>query len=359
VTVGSGASLSSLNFINQAERVAGSYRLRSLLNAGVASDRADQLLTRIPDILANNQLDHIHVQVGTNDAGQSITWQNYATAMTSIATLIKNAGVSVSMGTVIPRISTSTTINAFIQQYNLWLTLWCPKQGIPLADTWAAIADPATGGLAAAYDSGDGIHPNDAGHLALAKSCAPVVVSRESVVPWPGAAVQAMGLIDDPLSTVTTGWTASGAASTFSHTVSSAGYGELPVNNANWRVFNVDNSAGGSAANKTWSYTLSSSKYAANDEMAICFYVGHDDISQASSIKIQIANGGTAFSIVVDTTNSVNNPGPAFEPFNIPASPTTITVQATLNSAARANTTAYLGLPQVFNLTAGGFDAYL
>jgi lysophospholipase L1-like esterase len=49
----------------------------------------------------------------------------------------------------------------------------------PVADFAAALADPnAPGRIAAAYDSGDGVHPSDAGARALAAAVDPAIFLR-------------------------------------------------------------------------------------------------------------------------------------------------------------------------------------
>jgi hypothetical protein len=70
--------------------------------------------------------------------------------------------------TVSPRASSaSSTIQAATLAENAWIRFYAPTLGCEIADTYTALVDPTTGYLAAVYDSGDGTHPNQLGHLVM------------------------------------------------------------------------------------------------------------------------------------------------------------------------------------------------
>lgn len=99
------------------------------------------------------------------------------------------------------------------------------SEGVLVAGYYAALVDTATGGLASAYDSGDGVHPTAAGSAAiLAALCTAVLSGRNH-----SSLLLARGA-NDPwnftrnapfLSAFGTGWSTVGVAGATTSTVSS------------------------------------------------------------------------------------------------------------------------------------------
>lgn len=359
ITAGSGASNAAYGFPIQCSIIAGSVRCVVTVNAGVPGERSDQVLARVPAILANNVLDHMHLQVGTNDAGQAVTMATYQANVIAIANLARNAGVSLSISLIPPRgPGVTTAVDTLTRRYNLWLSLWAPSQGIELADDFTPIASLTTGYLLAAFDSGDGVHPSDAGHLAIAQAIAPHLVARQMTTPWPVTSVSPIGLISNPLMNGTTGWDDQGGSASISSAASVAPFAGDGLVVGNWLAWNVDNSAGGSTVNRAIAHLLDPTKYAAGDVCAVFALMAHNDPSNVSTIKLQITNNFVAFSIIQDTFKSVSNPGPILATFTIPGTVTNgLRLGFSVSAAPGVNLTGYLGGVQVYNLTQGGLVA--
>lgn len=358
-TTGTGATNATYGFATQSTRVAGTAYAQVFVNGGNAGDKSSDALARLPAILAQAP-DHVHIQVGTNDASNSVSLATFSANVTQMAALCKAAGVTVSIGTVPPRGPSDpsiATIDPFIRLYNLWIRLWASRQAIAIADTYAALADPTTGYLAAAYIGADNTHPNNAGHLAMARLVGPCIAARQLALAWPVNAVSPIGLIANPLmSGGGTGWADQGGTGTATTSTVDPSPGDgLPA--GKWLSYTIDNTAGGGAVNRQIAYTLDNTKYSAGDTLVVFAYLWTTDTTTTVSAKLALTNGGTLWATVHDTVNSVGDPGPIMVSSAVPASPTTVRLGLTLSVPAGMLATAYLGAVQVFNLTTGGLVA--
>jgi lysophospholipase L1-like esterase len=136
------------------------------------------------DVLANSNVKTVILAGGSNDISGGATAQKVIDALTQAANSAHDAGLRVVGATLIPRhgkddaltttgwyadASTSdardavrATVNNFIRTTSLYDSF---------VDFDAAVRDPnAPNYLAAQYNSGDWIHPSDAGHAAMAKA---------------------------------------------------------------------------------------------------------------------------------------------------------------------------------------------
>jgi lysophospholipase L1-like esterase len=179
-TAGSGTSTSNRRFSVVAPQLAGTrWFARNPLQAGVAGNTSAQLLARlVTDALSDAAVQHVHVQIGTNDAGGSVTPTLFADNIKAIHALIQGSGRSMSIGLVPPRTlaAGTATTRKLERAYNEWITSWAGPAAVTFVDTRAPLLDTATGYLAAAY-SADGTHFNDAGHLLIAKAIAAALTS--------------------------------------------------------------------------------------------------------------------------------------------------------------------------------------
>lgn len=345
ITNGSSAGSADLAFPMQAQRIAGSARA-SITAYGVPGERSDQLLARVPGILAAG-VEHLHIQIGTNDGSQSVALTTFQTNIKAMVKLCRSAGVSISVGLVPPRGSAFSTQNALNERYNLWLRLWCPKQRIPLADTWTALVDPTTGFMADAYNSGDNTHPNAAGHLAMAYAVAPVIAGpRLRATPF-ASSVSGIGLIANPLVASTSGWADQGGTATNSSIATEAAAPGDGLPAGQWLRGLVNNGAGGSTVTRQWAHTLDATKYSAGDVLAV---VAH----MKANGKLQLTNNGTAFTVVGNASASIPAPGPILVAATVPASPGTLRLGLVVTADPGQTLAGYVGCAQVHNLTTGG-----
>lgn len=348
VTNGSSASNASLAFPSMSMLIAGSARLKYTV-AGYPGERSDEILAELPALLTST-VDHVHVQVGTNDASQSRTLAQFQTSIIGFVAAAKAAGKTISFGLVYPRGAAATTADGFLRLYNAWLAQYARREGILLADAFGALADVTTGYLHADYDSGDGTHPNNAGHLQLAKAIAPVIIAKQAPYVARDFMVSPLGLLSNPLMNGTTGWADQGGTGTASVTTVPAEPGD-GLQFGSWLQMRIDNTAGGGSVNRQRGHTIDAAKYSAGDVLAVVGRVGHNG---KAGVKLQITNGGTAFTVSADVPTTVPAPGPILRTFTVPASPGTLRAGFIITVGAGLDGYAWLGECQVINLTTGG-----
>jgi lysophospholipase L1-like esterase len=124
---------------------------------GAPSATAGDWQTRM-DIVLQATPRRVFVMLGVNDAGGGASLATYQTRMNSILSQLDAASIPVVL------VSTTPTGNALLPTYNSWLA----GLGRPYIDVFTPLA---TGNaLAATYNSGDGVHPNTAGHALIAST---------------------------------------------------------------------------------------------------------------------------------------------------------------------------------------------
>lgn len=140
---------------------------------------------------------------GTNDAGQAAGTFNASasiSALTDIITSLRNALIRPVLCTLPPR-GDSSTANQNAQQLNVRIGGLARTQGLPLVDLHSVLADGSTGGYLTAYNSGDGVHPNPAGMMAMAQEVVDAGV-ESWLPPWSPYLVRAA---NDPVD-LGSGW---------------------------------------------------------------------------------------------------------------------------------------------------------
>jgi lysophospholipase L1-like esterase len=352
ITNGSGASNATYAFPAQAARTAGTALVQATTingNPGQTSDYLVSILaTAVADAVSHG-CEHMHLEVGTNDTDPT----KIQTNIPLIVAAFNAAGLTASVNTVPPRgPGGGSSLQGRVDKQNLWLRRWAKRAGVPLADVHAVLVDPTTGYYLTAMNSGDDVHPSEAGHLAMGIVVGQAIAGTQLASPWYVNAVSAVGLLSNPLMASSgTGWTDQGgtASAGTRGTVAATQSDELPA--GQWLTWNINNLAGGSSVYREIAATLDNTQYSAGDVCAVMGYASHDD-PVGSALKVQITNNSTGFTSVLDTSRSINNPGPFLGTFTIPGSPGTLRVSMVLTASAGTNVTAYLGACQVFNLTA-------
>lgn len=133
---------------------------------------AQQILdTHVPQVVARAaQVDAAVVLAGTN--GQSTLAAQYA-SLTGIYGALSAAGIRPILCTIPPQGFGAATNVANVLTLNAWIKRYARKNNLPVIDVFAALVNPATGAMQAAYDGGDGIHPyTAAGAAALGRAVA-------------------------------------------------------------------------------------------------------------------------------------------------------------------------------------------
>ena len=150
-------------------------------NAGIAGNTTAQMLARFDTDVAPYAPKIVVVGGCENDSdpANSISVSTFASNMTAIAAKVRSIGAALVVRTGCPSGSSKSTPDArqiATDQMNAWLRQNASALGaIAVLDFYAVLVDPATGVYRTAYDSGDGIHPNDAGAYALGQYAADVL----------------------------------------------------------------------------------------------------------------------------------------------------------------------------------------
>ncbi len=161
-----------------------------VVNAGISGNRllrdlaGPSLLARLPrDAFSQPGLRYICVLIGINDISAVSRWNDPA-QKTTAQELIEGyrqiiergheVGARVLIGTVIPFggfPAYAPATEAMRQEINAWIRHGPGNDADGVLDFDDALRDPADPGrMLPAYDSGDHIHPNDAGYAAMAQS---------------------------------------------------------------------------------------------------------------------------------------------------------------------------------------------
>ncbi len=176
ITNASGAT-SNNGFVHLVRYIAGTRLVDQVIHVYATGGytSAQVLATHIPVACAGDA-GVIHLAVGTNDGGGSVTVAEFGANVQAAYDQIVAAGKKMSVSLIPPRgVGATDAWRRDRAAFNEWLSQWAQLRGVPVADT-STLVDPTTGHLNAIYDSGDGTHPNDAGHAKIAEAVAAAVV---------------------------------------------------------------------------------------------------------------------------------------------------------------------------------------
>ena len=145
---------------------------KSVANEGIGGDTAcanssaNGAVDRLNrDVLAQSGASHVILFIGTNDLAIGTNGSTVLSCYQTVVSRLHAAGLKVIGGTMIPR-SFDPTRESYRTQINGWIR--SPGNFDGVIDFDAAVRDPANPvNIAPAFDDGDRIHPNPAGHLAM------------------------------------------------------------------------------------------------------------------------------------------------------------------------------------------------
>lgn len=345
ITNGSNATNASIYSFRAYIRKLLGYRVASnSFNGGVPGERSDQLLARMDNIISQG-VQVLSIMIGTNDAAQLVPLSTYQANIKAIKAKADRAGLPIIFCLVPPRgASAAANIKQLVTSYNIWLRFWCTQNGIPLADTFTALVDKTTGDMSAAYDA-DGVHPNNAGHLELAKAISSVLDTLLPKMPWI-VSTKGGGLVTNPLND-------SAVAASFAHLAGTAATGSFLVNDGklphgDWRRYTLDNSAGSATVNTSYGINMDTTKYAVGDVLLFALYA-----RTSSGGKIQTTDGSTALGIPFDQLVP-NEVVPFMFKQAVPATTGAYRIGFNFSAAAATIQTFDVGAFDVFNLTTLG-----
>jgi len=172
----------------------------------------------------------IIVMVGMNDS-DSVPVSDYMANIISIYNQVAGVGGTLFLITPTPRGNANAAWQDRLRAFRKALLASQGLYGYFLIDGFSALLDTGTGYLAAAYDSGDGVHPNDAGHMALFQAVAKEIKRVQAQIWSKSAQMVVSGDVDNFVSNGTfpnaTGWytqASSGTASVQTTVADSTGF---------------------------------------------------------------------------------------------------------------------------------------
>lgn len=159
ISTGYGASQSNMRFPDRA------YNNTDQLEVSAGGfEKSADAIRRLPEIAAMFPQTVI-VELGVNDGGGGgVTAPAFQANIDSIVHYLQDRGIRVVLTTVIP----TTVSNVTEVAYNAAINTVATNRGCVVVDIYGSALNNGSGGMAALYDGGDGIHPNDIGHWYIA-----------------------------------------------------------------------------------------------------------------------------------------------------------------------------------------------
>lgn len=186
--VGLGDSITAADAYLRYLTVLSGGRIRFVHNAGVGGNEITQMLARFDTDVTPYAPTMVSLLGGTNDFTFGTTDTQFRDRVKSFVTKVRAIGAIPLLFTSPPCEPLADSDRAKIVRNNVWMAAYAARQGIPLVDAYAVLADPTGyGNYITAYDSGDGIHPSEAGHFAVAQAAAAIL--NPLLAPLPTVAV--------------------------------------------------------------------------------------------------------------------------------------------------------------------------
>lgn len=168
ITNGSNASNVIYAFPRQSLEHAGTLHnpVSQRIVSGTPGNKSADMLARCAADVPAASITGLVIMAGTNDASDSnaVSAATFAANMTAILALYP--GKDIVVVTAPPKAAPSAAEKQRLIDYRTWI-LANTSLGYRVADAYAALTD-GSDILAAAYDSGDGTHPNTLGHFKIA-----------------------------------------------------------------------------------------------------------------------------------------------------------------------------------------------
>lgn len=133
-------------------------------NAGVSGNTSAQMLARFDTDVTPYTPTMVTVMAGRNDISGSVSLATFQANIAAIIAKIRAINAMPWLFTITPASGASAQTTRL---WNAWLRAYAATNSIPLTDAYEATVDPATGGYLTAYNSGDNVHPSEAGYYAI------------------------------------------------------------------------------------------------------------------------------------------------------------------------------------------------
>jgi lysophospholipase L1-like esterase len=358
-------------FIDQLPKITGTSYLstESYVEAGVPGNNTASMRARYKTDIRATGVRTLFLLCGTNDIQQSRTVQDWSADVMAIAAMAKQDGIPLIIGTVPPRgtSAVTTTTRKLTDQYNLWLNLWAPSQGIYVADVWSSLLAGGSSDMLSGYDSGDGIHPNTLGHQRIAQAFATAFNSVPTVTPFFMTGVGTQNICSNPTlvgaGTKPNGWFertgGTGTAPTYTLAADSSGF------ITHGQMMTMDFDATASGGTRYVDIPCSSTGWAPGDTLIAFAKVKYVDITGGfaanaggdapnATLAFYATNSSNNIAIKTCVNNSVLSPGPIAASFVVPAGIAGINLALRMTLPTGQHTQALIGEVGLFNLSAAG-----
>lgn len=386
ITNGSTAHNSDNAYARQAIEMAGMAAFAGVAAGGSVISgwpgaKSAAIKTHLQADILDAGCDIVVLEVGANDAGQGESLADYyAPNMLEMFKAVKAAGRSLFVMTVPPRgpnaSPTAAQLKA-IDAYNAWLRLVVPQFGRLIDINRALVGSASTQYLLAAYDGGDGVHPNSTGHRLMARLLAAELrtFQRHTMV----NVINANNLVSNPffLGDASSPWFeqpgGTGAAPAYSYVADTQGQ----LTTGKWRE--MDFAPGGVNGSRTYAISLgnaSPTTWENGDQLAICVQLQVQDVAGnwetigpggagTANIGVRLVNGGTGVGLSTSAVTGRLYPigtnlyalGPTWLTYTMASSPTPLALWLTVSLPAGANLKVRIGEVGVINLTKTGLAA--
>jgi lysophospholipase L1-like esterase len=149
-----------------------------ILQDGLIPEHGVSALGRIAaDALLQPGATTVIVLLGANDIGTGADAAHIVAGLSDLVARVRAAGLRIVLGTLTPAAGARPASYGDGQAeqtraaVNAWIRSGAAGDDVVIVDFDAALRDPTSPGrLTGAYDSGDGLHPNDAGYQAMAQA---------------------------------------------------------------------------------------------------------------------------------------------------------------------------------------------
>jgi lysophospholipase L1-like esterase len=316
IGAGTGASNFAYAFMPQALQMVGGFVGRyDSIQSGVAGNTSAQVLARMDATLALGPQVAV-ILIGTNDAAQSVPVATFAANVTAMVRKCKARGVPVILCPAPPRAASATSAqHTFTQAYAWWIRLNAPSLGCELAETHNVLVDVTNtnGAMLSTYDSGDGTHPNDAGHQKMAVEVAKALkrltarVSPYAVVGAPGIFNVLGDTLNARAAVIGTGWFEQGGGTGTAPTYSFVNDTSSQLVAGRWAQMDFDGTASGGVRRLASSVTAGASTFAVGDLILATAKFQIEDTSGTWQTDVVAHNATATFTAVNQSAAAIPN----------------------------------------------------
>lgn len=188
-SVTQGATQNSTNYTDSSfpmfAQMLSQGRVLNVRNAGIGGNKSADALARFDTDVTPYAPGLVVVALGTNDIGTGGTLTDFKANVRAIVAKVRAIRAQTAILSIAPRNDTHKTT---VIIWNYWLRDYAARNGFPYIDTYDALVNRTAGGLQASLDSGDGIHPSNAGYLAMGQRVADTLTAH--LPPWNPAQAQ-------------------------------------------------------------------------------------------------------------------------------------------------------------------------